>query len=148
MYLGKDAKARAHSLFQKQHQRGNMYSRTDGHTISPPPPPQLIYPTYISLKTPNIEGSEMRNLEKLKKYYKKRWIGHITPEELSINHLNISTNNAAESYHSKLKSIIKTHRPRIWTFITALNNTIEDVDSHLYDHVWGERFVGQGRKYM
>ena len=71
----------------------------------------------------------MRHLEKLQKYYKKRWIDHITTEELSINHLNISTNNAAESYHTKIKSIIKTHRPRIWTFMTALNDTIVDVDN-------------------
>ena len=73
----------------------------------------------------------MRNMEKLRKYYKKRWIDHITPDELSINHLNISTNNAAESYHSKLKSILKTHRPRIWTSMTAINNTIEDVDNDI-----------------
>ena len=73
----------------------------------------------------------MRNMEKLRKYYKKRWIDNITPDELSINHLNISTNNAAESYHSKLKSILKTHRQRIWTSMTAINNTIEDVDNDI-----------------
>ena len=37
----------------------------------------------------------------------------------------------AESYHSKLKSIVKTHRSRIWTFMTAINNTIEDVDNDI-----------------
>ena len=54
-----------------------------------------------------------------------------TAEELSINHLNISTNNAAESYHSKLRSILKTHRPRIWTFMTAVNNIMEAVDNDM-----------------
>ena len=34
----------------------------------------------------------------------------------------ITTNNAAESYHAKLKSIIKTPHPRIWNFPTTLNN--------------------------
>ena len=35
--LGENAKTKTHSLFQKQHQRGNIHSRTDGHPISSPP---------------------------------------------------------------------------------------------------------------
>ena len=85
---------------------------------------EISFYSYISLKIPDIESSEMKNLEKLEKYYKKRWIDHINPEELSINPLSITTNNAAEIYHPRLKTIIKTHRSRIW-------NTIEDMDSDI-----------------
>ena len=49
----------------------------------------------------------------LKKYIKKYWLTHISPEELSIFELSISTNNGAESYHSKLKARIRTSHPRI-----------------------------------
>ena len=71
-----------------------------------------------------LEIPEVIKLEKLNKYFKKRWLNQISPEELSIFDLNISTNNSAESYHSKLKEIVKTSHPRIWTFITTLNGII------------------------
>ena len=56
-------------------------------------------------------------------------LNQIGPEELSIFDITISTNNSAESYHSKLKGIVKTSHPRIWTLITTLNEIIEDVDN-------------------
>ena len=58
-------------------------------------------------------------------------MAHISPEELSIYELNKSTNNAAESYHSKLKSIVKTCHPRIWTFMSILNEVIADMDNDI-----------------
>ena len=91
----------------------------------------LISPTYSCIELPEIEPSELSKLKKLQQYYKKHWVTKITPEELSINELNISTNNAAESYHSKLKSIIRTCHPRIWTFMSALNNVIQDTDNDI-----------------
>ena len=94
-------------------------------------PASLISPTYSCIELPEIEPSELSKLKKLQQYYKKHWITKITPEELSINELNISTNNAAESYHSKLKSIIRTCHPRIWTFMSALNNVIQDTDNDI-----------------
>ena len=60
-------------------------------------PASLISPTYSCIELPEIEPSELSKLKKLQQYYKKHWITKITPEELSINELNISTNNAAES---------------------------------------------------
>ena len=77
----------------------------------------------------------MPRLEKMKKYFKKRWINQISPEELSIHDINVSTNNGAENYHSKFKSKMRCNHPRIWTFITKLNEIIKDTDNdirHLY----------------
>ena len=64
-------------------------------------PAALIIPTFNYLQVP--ENSERIKLEKLKKYFKRRWIERISPEELSINDINITSNNGVESYHSKLK---------------------------------------------
>ena len=73
----------------------------------------------------------MQRLEKLKKYFKKRWLNQISPEELSIHEINVSTNNGAESYHSKIKSKMRCNHPRIWTFITKLNHIIKDTDNDI-----------------
>ena len=70
---------------------------------------------------PVIQNTEKLQLEKLKDYCKKRWINQITPDELYIYEIKIATNNGAESYHSKLKSIIRTNNRRIWTFMETLN---------------------------
>ena len=86
-------------------------------------PASLITPTYSCLQLPMVNDEEKNKLEKLQKYY-KHWIRQITPAELTINEINFATNNAAESYHSKLKSIIRNTHPRIWTFMASLNNII------------------------
>ena len=94
-------------------------------------PAPLIIPTFNFLLMPIVQNTEKSKIEKLKSYCKKRWINQITPEELSIYELNIATNNGAESYHSKLKSIIKTSHPRIWTFMETLNEIIQDTDNDI-----------------
>ena len=70
-------------------------------------------------------------LQKLKEYFKNRWLSQIQPAELSFYNLDISTNNAAESYHSKLKSLVRTCHPRIWTFMATLNQIIQDTDNDI-----------------
>ena len=70
-------------------------------------------------------------LQKLKEYFKNRWLSQIQPAELSFYNLDISTNNAAESYHSKLKSLVRTCHPRIWTFMVTLNQIIQDTDNDI-----------------
>ena len=70
----------------------------------------------------------MIKFEKLKKYFTRRWLNQISPDVLSIYEASIATNNGAESYHSKLNSIIKTCHPRIWTFISNINNLIQDAE--------------------
>ena len=94
-------------------------------------PASLIVPTHSFLEIPRVSDTEKIQLEKLQKYFTKHWIRQITPDELSINELNITTNNAAESYHSKLKSIIRTSHPRIWTFMATLNDIIRDTDNDI-----------------
>ena len=94
-------------------------------------PPHLLSPTFNFIQMPSLEIPEMLNLEKLKKYFKKRWLNKISPEELLIFLITISTNNSAESYHSKLKGIVMTSHPRIWTFITTLNEILEDLDNDI-----------------
>ena len=44
--------------------------------------------------------------------------------ELSIYEIDITINNDTESYHSKLKSIVRTCYPRIWTFMETLNDVM------------------------
>lgn len=50
--------------------------------------------------------------------------------KLLIRTVNFS-NNSKERYHAKLKAIIKTSHPRIWTFITILNEIIQDIDNDI-----------------
>ena len=73
----------------------------------------------------------MLKLEKLKKYFKKRWLNQISPEELSVYEINMTTDNGAESYHSKLKSRIRCSHPRIWTFMTNHNEIIKDTNNDI-----------------
>ena len=101
-------------------------------------PASLIRATYAFLQVPDLTNLESGKLEQIRKYFKKRWITQIDPEELSIYEAGITTNNAAESYHAKLKSIIKTPHPRIWNFLTTLNNIIEDTDNEI-----GRLILGQ-----
>ena len=56
---------------------------------------------------------------------------HTDPEELSLFEVDVATNNGEESYHAKLKTIIKTHRPRIWNFMEILNNVIDDTNNEI-----------------
>ena len=80
-------------------------------------PASLNTPTYSCLQLPTVNDAEKNKLEKLQKYYKNHWIRQITSAEFSINENNFATNNAAEGYHSKLKSIIRNTHPIIWTFM-------------------------------
>ena len=73
----------------------------------------------------------MIKLQKLKKYFKKRWLSQIEPGELSVYNLDISTNNAAGSYHSKLMSLVRTCHPRVWTFMATQNQIIQDTDNDI-----------------
>ena len=58
-------------------------------------------------------------------------MGRIPSEELSVFELNITTNNAAEGYHSRLRSIVKVSHSRIWTFMSTLNEIIQDTDNDI-----------------
>ena len=94
-------------------------------------PSSIIRQTYALLKKPEFLLNESFKLNKLLKYFKKRWLNHIDSEELSTYNSDVTTNNGAESYHAKLKAIIKTAHPRIWTFVSILNHIIEDTNNEL-----------------
>ena len=85
----------------------------------------------ITVPGPNLTENQFVNFAKLKRYIQRRWINQVSSEELSIwNHGNL-TNNGAESYHGRLKSIIKCNHPRIWNFLETLNEIIPDTDNEL-----------------
>ena len=86
--------------------------------------------TIFARRATFLQIPEVNDSEKLKEYFNRRWIGQVTPQELSIYELTIATNNAAESY-SKLKSIVKTCHPRIWTFLEPISHIIEDTDNDI-----------------
>ena len=94
-------------------------------------PAALIIPTYSLIETPALPADQMSKLEKLKNYFKKRWLNQRPAEEFSMNEINIATNNGAESYHSKLKTRMRCNHPRIWTFMTHINEIIKDTDNDI-----------------
>ena len=80
--------------------------------------PSFFLVTFTFLESPTTPPvAEEIKVEKLRNYFKKRWLGCISPEELSIFQAHCPTNNGAESYQSKLKGRVKCGRPRIWNFM-------------------------------
>ena len=73
----------------------------------------------------------MMKLRKYKEWAttKRQWIDKVPSEELSIWDQEMSTNNGAENYHGRLKSIIKTNKPRIWNFLDTMYGIILDTDN-------------------
>ena len=55
-------------------------------------PASLIRPTYALLRNPSLEIIESNKLEQLHKYFQKRWMTHVDPEELSIHNVDVHTN--------------------------------------------------------
>ena len=88
-------------------------------------PASLIVQTFNLIVIPSLETSQASMVEKLKKYIKRYWLTQISREELSIFDVSITTNNGVESYRSKLKARIRTCHPRIWSFLSQLNDVIE-----------------------
>ena len=79
-------------------------------------------------------------------YFKKQWLTKIGPEELSIFNLDNVTNNAAESYHAKLKFIIISSHSRIWNFLTVINEIIADYDSEMARLQQGREITRSSKK--
>ena len=114
----------------REHQQLATYIR---HLMAIPFLPAChILSTFTFLESPTtLPAAEEIKLEKLKKYFRKRWIGHICPEELSIFDAPVSTNNGAEIFHSKLKRRVKCGHPRVWNFMNILNEIIIDTDNEI-----------------
>ena len=99
-------------------------------------PASLIYPTFTLISTQTLENEETEKLTKLKNYVRKHWL---------IYNLNTATNNGAESYHSKFKARIKTRHPRIWTFMSYINEIILDVHNDI-GRIRSGREISRARK--
>ena len=107
---------------------------------------ELILPTYSLLQIPTLQQSQMTKLEVFLNYFKKQWLTKIGPEELSIFNLDNVTNNAAESYHAKLKLIIKSSHPRIWNFLTVINEIIAEYDREMARIQQGREITRSSKK--
>ena len=96
-------------------------------------PPDEIQPTYEQINTQNLnlEKHQMDSVEKLKLFVRRRWINQVLPEELSVWHQKMATNNGAENYQGRLKSLIKCSKPRIWNFLDTLNEIILDTNNEI-----------------
>ena len=94
-------------------------------------PSDLIVSTYSMLSIPKLVDTEMPKLDAFLRYFKKYWLTQINPEELSIFDLDNGTNNGAEGYHARLKSVVRSSHPRIWNFMMILHELIADYDNEL-----------------
>ena len=96
-------------------------------------PPDVIQSTYTEIdhQSLNLDEATMVDVIKLKKYIQRMWTNQIPANELSIFHQKMATNNGSESYHGRLKSLIKCCKPRIWNFLDTLNEIIIDTDNEL-----------------
>ncbi len=72
-----------------------------------------------------------QGLRKLKSYMTRFWLTVVSSSVLSVYDVSHTTNNISESYHSRLKSIVRTHRPAVWSFLAHINNLIADTDQEV-----------------
>ena len=83
------------------------------------PPSDLIHSTYSVLVPPLLQQEERLELDGFLRYFKRYWLTQVTPSELSVFELENGTNNGAESYHARLKSLFKMSHPQFgnsWQF--------------------------------
>ena len=128
------AKVQKLGLTQSYHENNEKSRYVKQLMALPFLPASLINPTFLFFQVPDLSATQTIKMDKLVKYFKRRWLHQITPEELSIYGAKAATNNGAESYHAKLKSIIKIPHPRIWNFMTTLNDInhiIADTDNEI-----------------
>ena len=91
-------------------------------------PPDLIRSTYSQLQVPPLHNNDGSKLKRIIGYFERQWLTKVLPEELSIFDIDKRTNNGAECYHRQLKGRIKCSHPRIWNFLSILNEIITDTN--------------------
>lgn len=74
----------------------------------------------------DVNDHSQTKITAFKTYITEYWIRKVTPQRISVFEFSRGTNNDAESYHSRLKAIVRQHKPNIYTFLTHLNNLITD----------------------
>ncbi len=91
-------------------------------------PPESIEPTALLVMQSalNIPENCREKIEKLNRYITQFWLRKVGPDKISVFHFERSTNNNVESFHSRIKAIIKTHRPSFWNFVQHINHIILD----------------------
>ncbi len=70
-------------------------------------------------------------VQKFKLYFFRQWIRKVTPEKFSVFNFERGTNNDAEAFHSRLKAIIRTHKPNLYSFLAQLNNLMTDTKNDI-----------------
>lgn len=58
---------------------------------------------------------------KLLDYFLKQWVRSVGGNGFSVFRLKFRTNNALESYHHTLRSIVRT-KPTVWNFLRKCND--------------------------
>ena len=64
-------------------------------------PASLISPTYLFIQAPDLSAKESMKMDKLVKYFKRRWLLQTTSEELSIYEAKATTNMVQKAISSK-----------------------------------------------
>jgi hypothetical protein len=75
-----------------------------------------------------VEEDTRTKLQKLRRYIFRFWISTIGAENVSVHNFDHGTNNFCESFHSRMKGIIRVHHPAIWSFMGHLNLMIKDTE--------------------
>ena len=84
--------------------------------------------TELFLVDLNVDNHTRLQIMKLRTYFFCFWIRQITPARLSVHQFIHGTNNFAESLHARIKAIIRSHRPPIWSFCAHITNIISDCE--------------------
>ncbi len=96
-------------------------------------PSEQILPTATLLLQSSIDVTQAveNKIKQLKKYVKRFWLQKVGSEKMSVFQFENVTNNSAESFHSRLKSIIKVHSPNFWSFLLHLTSFIKDTEKEI-----------------
>ena len=78
-----------------------------------------------------LSADAATKVQKFKLYFFRQWIRKVTPEKFSVFNFERGTNNDAEAFHSRLKAIIRTHKPNLYSFLAHLNNLMIDTKNDI-----------------
>ena len=78
-----------------------------------------------------LSADAASKVRKFKLYFFRQWIRKVTPEKFSVFNFERGTNNDVEAFHSRLKAIIRTHKPNLHSFLAHLNNLMVDTKNDI-----------------
>ncbi len=96
-------------------------------------PPQEIRGGADLLFSQNLDINQdsKERVARFKAYFYAYWLEKVTPEKLSVFDFARGTNNDSESYHSRIKSTVRQHKPNIYYFLNHINNIISDTNKDI-----------------